>query len=46
MFTKVEVLVTQSCPTLCDPMDYKPTRLLSSWNSPVKNTGKCVCIVL
>ena len=21
---KVEVLVTQSCPTLCDPMDYSP----------------------
>ena len=21
--TKVEVKVTQSCPTLCDPMDYK-----------------------
>ena len=20
---KVKVLVTQSCPTLCDPMDYK-----------------------
>ena len=25
--------VTQSCPTLCDPMDYSP------WNSPGKNTG-------
>ena len=22
MFTKVKVLVTQSCPTLCNPMDY------------------------
>ena len=21
---KVKVLVTQSCPTLCDPMDYSP----------------------
>ena len=32
-------LVTQSCPTLCDPMDLKPTRLLCPWNSPGKNTG-------
>ena len=31
------VLVTQSCLTLCDPMD--PTRLLCLWNSPGKNTG-------
>ena len=28
-----KVKVTQSCPTLCDPMDYSP------WNSPEKNTG-------
>ena len=27
LFFKVNVLVTQSCPTLCDPMDY------SSWGS-------------
>ena len=32
------MLVTQLCPTLCDPMD-KPTRLISPWNSPGKNTG-------
>ena len=25
--------VAQSCPTLCDPMDYSP------WNSPGQNTG-------
>ena len=25
--------VTQSCPTLCDPMDYSP------WNSPGHNAG-------
>ena len=31
------VLVTQSCPTLCDPMD--PSRLLCPWDSPGKNTG-------
>ena len=26
-------LVAQSCPTLCDPMDFSP------WNSPGQNTG-------
>ena len=31
----------QSCPTLCDPMNYKPTRLLCPWDSPGKNTGLC-----
>ena len=30
--------VTQSCPTLCDPMTC-PTRLLCPWDSPGKNTG-------
>ena len=29
---KVKVLVTQSCPTLCDPVD-------CPWDSPDKNTG-------
>ena len=29
------VKVTQSCPTLCDPM----WRLYSSWNTPSQNTG-------
>ena len=34
----VEVLLTQSCPTLCDPMDCSsPGSCL--WNSPGKNTG-------
>ena len=28
-----------SCPTLCDPMDCSPPRLLCLWNSPGKNTG-------
>ena len=32
------VLIAQSCPTLCDPMD--PARLLCWWNSPGKNIGK------
>ena len=32
--------VAQSCPTLCNPVDYSPsTRLLHSWDSPGKNTG-------
>ena len=31
--------VAQSCPTLCDPVDCKPTRLLRPWDSPGKNTG-------
>ena len=33
------VLDTQSCPTLCDPMDLQPTRLLCPRDSPGKNTG-------
>ena len=31
--------VTKSCLTLCDPMDYKPARLLCPWDFPGKNTG-------
>ena len=34
---KVKVLVTQSCPTLCDPMDYISYQ--ASQGSPGKNTG-------
>ena len=33
----LDVLVTQSCPTVCSLMD--TTRLLCPWNSPGKNTG-------
>ena len=29
----------QSCPTLCNPMDCSPARLLSPWDSPGKDTG-------
>ena len=29
----------QLCPTLCDPMDSSPPRLLCPWDSPGKNTG-------
>ena len=31
-----KVKVAQSCPTLCDPMDYNPC---SPWDSPGQNTG-------
>ena len=34
-----EMLVTQLCPTLCDPMDYSPIRVPCPWDSPGKNTG-------
>ena len=34
------VLVTQSCPPLCDPKDYSPpSRILCPWDFPGKNTG-------
>ena len=33
LYVKIEV--AQSCPTLCDPMDYT----YSPWNSPGQNTG-------
>ena len=31
------VLVAQSCPTLCNPRDYKLSRLHCPWNSPSKS---------
>ena len=33
------VLVTQSCPTPCDPTDYSLPGYPCPWNSPGKNTG-------
>ena len=33
-WSEMKVKVTQSCPTLCDPIDY-----YSPWNSPGQNTG-------
>ena len=40
LIVKEKVLVTQSCMTLCNPMDWLyPSRLLCPWNSPDKNTG-------
>ena len=32
-------LVTQSCPTLCESVDYSPSRYSVHGNSPGKNTG-------
>ena len=34
-------LVIQSCPTLCDPMDYSSTGSSVHRDSPGKNTGVC-----
>ena len=38
-FPRSEVRVSQSCPTLCDPMD-------SPWNSPGQNTRVGNCFLL
>ena len=35
----MKVLITQSCLTLCDPMDCCLPWILCQWNSPGKNTG-------
>ena len=32
--------VTQMCPTLCDPLDCSPSRLLCPWDFPGKHTGE------
>ena len=36
---KVKVLVTQSCPMLCDARDSSPSGLLHLWNFSGKNIG-------
>ena len=36
---RVKVLVTQSCPTLCDSIDCSPPGSFCPWNSLGKNTG-------
>ena len=42
LHVKVKMLVTQSCPTLCDPHGLQPPRLFCPWTSPGKNTeGGC-----
>ena len=42
---KNKVLVSQSCLTLCDPMDCRPTRLLYPWISQAR-TLEWVCHAL
>ena len=39
MFFESESDVTQSCPTLYDPMDCSLKRLLCPWDFPGKNPG-------
>ena len=38
MNTYVPPKSLQSCPTLCNPMGCKPSKLLCPWDSPAKNT--------
>ena len=46
MKVKSENEVTQLCPTLSDPMDWRPTRLLRLWDFPGKSTGVgCHCLL-
>ena len=35
----VPAKLLQSCPTLCDSMDYNTAKLLCAWNFPGKNSG-------
>ena len=35
---KTACMCAQSCPTLCNPVDCSPPRLLCSWDYPGKNT--------
>ena len=39
MLPCARVKLLQSCPTLSNPVDCGPSRLLSPWDSPGKNTG-------
>ena len=44
---KSESEVAQSCPTLRDPTELQPTRLLRPWDFPGKRTGVgCHCLLL
>ena len=46
MKVKSESEVSQSCPTLSDPIGLQPTRLLRPWDSPGKSTGVgCHCLL-
>ena len=47
MKVKSESEVTQSCPTLRDPMDGSPPGFLRPWDFPGKSTGVgCHCTVV
>ena len=39
LYLYTNLLVTQSCLTLCDPHELQPPRFLCPWKSPGKNTG-------
>ena len=39
MCCAVLCLLSQSCPTLCNPMNCSPPGFLCPWDSPGKNTG-------
>ena len=39
-------LITQSCPTLCDPLDLQRPRILCPWDFSGKNTGVGCCFLL
>ena len=39
LYSTWKVLVSQSCSTLCYPMEYSPPEFLCPWNSPGKNSG-------
>ena len=43
---KVNLQVVQSCPTLCNPMDYSPSGLSVRGDSPGQNTGVGSCFLL
>ena len=46
MKVKSESEVAQLCPTLSDPMDLQPTRLLRPWEVPGKSTEVgCHCLL-
>ena len=46
MKVKSESEVSRLCPTLREPMDLQPTRLLHPWDFPGKSTGVgCHCLL-
>ena len=39
IWSELKSLFEVNCPTLCDPVDCSPLRLLCPWDTPGKNTG-------